>query len=328
MTRAGQQLTPQAQADRDSFEAGFKDRGCTCFRNPPCGYCTDPGNPRNQEEHDACWEPEGLRDTIEALNTLNSWVRSSSGKRHGVTKAIYFFKNTAIKHAYQAGMIEATRKVKVLVKCRDCSGSGRYEDWSGHKFDHCRACSSTGTAELRFIESTICGHHWHTPWLKWPIASIRPDSAEPWHATDWKPNQPGRDMPLDDAVRLINQVEEYFTERPTRWSGEFGLCDDYNYRLDLGRVPALCQFCGDDDVREHGYHCSRGLIEWSAKVCHHCKAALGDTAVFDLMPVPLNLITPEIRRWILRHARECPGKDDRVQNLLSTLKPLTTLNHH
>lgn len=48
-------LTAAAQADRDDFEA---DRGCcSCHVSPPCGYCTHPGNPANQEENEECWEP-------------------------------------------------------------------------------------------------------------------------------------------------------------------------------------------------------------------------------------------------------------------------------
>ena len=33
-------LTPEAQAERDDFDAEVADRGCTCFISPPCGYCT------------------------------------------------------------------------------------------------------------------------------------------------------------------------------------------------------------------------------------------------------------------------------------------------
>ena len=55
--RAGMILTPEAEADRDDFEREYSDRGCTCFISPPCGYCTHPGNPINQEECDDCWMP-------------------------------------------------------------------------------------------------------------------------------------------------------------------------------------------------------------------------------------------------------------------------------
>lgn len=45
-------LTPEAQADRDDFDA--EDGCCSCHISPPCGYCTHPGNPLNQED-DSCW---------------------------------------------------------------------------------------------------------------------------------------------------------------------------------------------------------------------------------------------------------------------------------
>lgn len=33
------------------------DEGCTChLGHPPCGYCTHPGNPENQEEDPDAWE--------------------------------------------------------------------------------------------------------------------------------------------------------------------------------------------------------------------------------------------------------------------------------
>ncbi len=49
-------LTEEAQADRDDFEAKYGSGNCSCHIRPPCGSCTHPGNPRNQEEDDSCWE--------------------------------------------------------------------------------------------------------------------------------------------------------------------------------------------------------------------------------------------------------------------------------
>ncbi len=50
-------LTDEAQQDRDMFEVNYEDRGCTCFISPPCGWCTHPGYPHNQETDD-CWTTE------------------------------------------------------------------------------------------------------------------------------------------------------------------------------------------------------------------------------------------------------------------------------
>lgn len=52
-------LTPEARADRDDFEREVEERGCTCFISPPCGFCTHPGNPRNQEEDETAWMTAG-----------------------------------------------------------------------------------------------------------------------------------------------------------------------------------------------------------------------------------------------------------------------------
>lgn len=49
------ELTQAAQIDRDDFEAKYEDSGCSCHNNPPCSFCTHPGNPANQEEDENCW---------------------------------------------------------------------------------------------------------------------------------------------------------------------------------------------------------------------------------------------------------------------------------
>lgn len=51
-------LTDEAQDDRDQFDRTFGDSGCTCFISPPCGHCTHPGNPLNQEEDEFWVEDE------------------------------------------------------------------------------------------------------------------------------------------------------------------------------------------------------------------------------------------------------------------------------
>lgn len=55
MTR---RLTAEAQADRDDFKHHVREfGGCACFISAPCGHCTHPGNPHNQEEDD-CYVPK------------------------------------------------------------------------------------------------------------------------------------------------------------------------------------------------------------------------------------------------------------------------------
>lgn len=49
-------LTQRAQDDRDEFDIISISSCCSCHINPPCGYCTHPGNPHNQDEDIDCWE--------------------------------------------------------------------------------------------------------------------------------------------------------------------------------------------------------------------------------------------------------------------------------
>jgi hypothetical protein len=61
MSREGMKLTEWAQAERDEFKRDERDYGggCSCcLGGAPCWNCTHPGNPRNQNECDECWEPE------------------------------------------------------------------------------------------------------------------------------------------------------------------------------------------------------------------------------------------------------------------------------
>ena len=48
-------LTESAQQDRYDFE---RLDGCSCHLNPPCGWCTHPGNPLYQENDESCWIEE------------------------------------------------------------------------------------------------------------------------------------------------------------------------------------------------------------------------------------------------------------------------------
>lgn len=53
-------LTPEAEAEREDFEAKYGMLGnCSCHISPPCGSCIHPGNPRNQEEDETAWMAAG-----------------------------------------------------------------------------------------------------------------------------------------------------------------------------------------------------------------------------------------------------------------------------
>jgi hypothetical protein len=56
MSQQERELTEDAQAERDQFEREYGyDGNCSCHLSPPCGSCTHPGNPLNQDEDDSCW---------------------------------------------------------------------------------------------------------------------------------------------------------------------------------------------------------------------------------------------------------------------------------
>lgn len=66
MTRSNQVLTEEAQADREDFNS-MDYGGCSCCISPPCNFCLHPGNPRNQDEFDECWEFESIEGKLEDL---------------------------------------------------------------------------------------------------------------------------------------------------------------------------------------------------------------------------------------------------------------------
>ena len=61
-------LTPTAQEDADEFNANLSDSGCSCaVSNPPCGWCTHPGNPLNLEEDENAWQTPTIGHTLDVL---------------------------------------------------------------------------------------------------------------------------------------------------------------------------------------------------------------------------------------------------------------------
>lgn len=59
-SKAERVLTPEAEAEREDFEAKYGMLGnCSCHISPPCGSCIHPGNPRNQEEDETAWMAAG-----------------------------------------------------------------------------------------------------------------------------------------------------------------------------------------------------------------------------------------------------------------------------
>lgn len=154
-----------------------------------------------------------------ALDRLNSWLRSdkpfSCRARSELKAVIYWTKTHAILETskrYHIGM----RRVMVKTRCRRCSGTGQwysFYDFAGEYPEPCRGCRATGTATLKFIETTLGPIRWHTPAERWYMSSLDDyipfpsfyggyDSDEHYElAEGWEPNKPGRPMALEDALR-------------------------------------------------------------------------------------------------------------------------------
>ena len=53
-------LTPEAEAEREDFEAEYGLEGnCSCHLSAPCASCMHPGNPLQQDEDESCWMAAG-----------------------------------------------------------------------------------------------------------------------------------------------------------------------------------------------------------------------------------------------------------------------------
>lgn len=148
-----------------------------------------------------------------ALDRLNSWLRSEEpfpARLIGTLKpVIYWTKTQAILEVSKRWHI-GMRRVMVKKECRSCNGTGTYIRWDDARFP-CRNCEATGTATLKFIETTIGPIRWHTPSEKWfgssldvyvPFASFHHDGEAFYEMADgWQPLQKGRPLSLAEVHR-------------------------------------------------------------------------------------------------------------------------------
>ncbi|MEW6735019.1 MAG: hypothetical protein AB1489_27255 [Acidobacteriota bacterium] len=253
-----------------------------------------------------------LSQAILAVDKLNSWVRSRSYKGHydrGPKDAVYWLKRCALIAAHKAQLPWSNCLIDVVVKCRDCSGTGRYYHWDwDEEFDHCYRCSNTGQARLTFVETQIdCGNIicWHTPRYKFPIYGV--ELANKYEESNWQPNTPGKDLSPDEAAKNLNIAESYFTNRPgieiTRWGQEY---DVFNYNLYIGKTDSRrCSLCGAM-AEERAYMVRRDRIIWEDYACDKCNQKYREkgrsTDIFEVFPVPAYLIEhPDIQDWINRN---------------------------
>lgn len=194
------------------------------------------------------WQP------LLALDRLNSWLRAGDDwrcdARSSLKRVIYWTKTHAILNASKQIEI-GMRRVMVKKPCRKCDGTGIWVpwDWSPSGGDYskrdggeaCRGCNATGTATLRFIETVIGSIKWHTPAEKWYMSSLDvyvpfksyygEGDADSYYelATDWEPNQKGRDMPAADAERDMLAVLK-------QWPHEVCFSLDYHHHAQSERT--------------------------------------------------------------------------------------------
>lgn len=272
---------------------------------------------------------------VEAIDRLNSWVRSVS---HGAwywsnspRMAIYDAKHAIIEQAIRNGLC-ICEAIRLMVHCRDCGGSGKYSSY-GRQYDHCWRCSSTGKQTLEFVVTTIEGFRWHTPRDKswrfklpenfWQFSTL---------AMDWAPNQKGRDLELWEVAECLNVMEEARGAGRIPMPGKhsvyesgdyYGESDHSNYKLYLGDGPPTCEFCGVPGGRGDSngtYHCvGRQFVSWSAYACNSCSAQFATSSqwsdgassyvpsggngrsIFDEFKVPVDKLRhPEIEKWLAR----------------------------
>lgn len=246
-----------------------------------------------------------MPDFISAMERLNSWIRSSSGKR-GLAphRAIYYLKREVIEWAHR-NLTVHHHNVRVVMPCRGCEGTGRYIDSWGNRFNHHWECGSLGRQRLEFVQTSIQnGPTWHSPWNTFYISGFRgPDWQLAIADQSWRPNQPGIDMTPDEVARDLNLLETTFTKRPgdyyTDWGGPW---NHFRYSLYIGNTGEpvrRCSFCGIQlSDRACGFGVNRDGLEWTDYACDPCQKKVGGgLAVFGAFPVPAQLVTPAIQAW-------------------------------
>lgn len=272
---------------------------------------------------------------IAAISRLNMHARSR-GVFFGAERwAIYAYKTLAALILALDG-VATLRFVRWQGKCVHCD-NGRFHhwEWEDGRTVACRDCRGTGTRTLEFTETTLPGGHvWHHPWqgrvtpgrdialavhgLTWVDGvAHRTDDGTVLQWCDpgeWHPLLPAAPLPLAGLVPLLNEVEDWVEVAPippgTPWLREAAqrylrqrkhrgvLGDpDHGYRLDLGRAPGGCVFCGATDIAIR-YGRISPLFHWSLPVC-----AVHRGQPHPTDPPPESLITPDIRRWLARHER-------------------------
>jgi len=184
---------------------------------------------------------------ILALDRLNSWVRSTSrfGLQGTLKRTIYWTKTHAILDISKIYSIKM-RRVMVKTECRKCDGTGVFVHWYDWDYGHgreggepCLGCRATGTATLKFVETFIGPIRWHTPQREWYSSSLDVYVPFPCHygqrnddgyeLTEWKPNQPGREMTNEEVIRDMLIIFR-------RWPHDVAFILDHYYDAQIERM--------------------------------------------------------------------------------------------
>jgi len=104
------ELTEQAQDDRDDFE-DIENDGCTCHcGNPPCSWCTHPGNPHNQED-DFNYKP--TKETSDMKKVISDVYEKT---QDALLVERYF--SSQIIDTFIGGLTVVTHKVAILKEAK------------------------------------------------------------------------------------------------------------------------------------------------------------------------------------------------------------------
>ena len=260
---------------------------------------------------------KGIENLIKArfiaIDHLNSWVRTTSGceAMNSPRRRIYEAKGLALLDATR--LLNAEHfALTVPVKCRDCGGSGRYDD--GYRaFPHCWRCNSSGTVRLEFVESRIPGIAvWHTPK---EYAYRLPITGEmSFASTEWDVNRSGKDLEPEDAAGYLLTIDEAW---PPRYAGRHEQCYDRcdctdRYSLYVGCWDRWCAHCRTGEPK-YRFHKRVGRVECTLMACEACYAVKKGLSLFDAC-IPLEMYrSPNIMAWINKNSALSDGKASEVR---------------
>lgn len=252
---------------------------------------------------------EEIIAVLPQLDAMNSFVRSDAHREswtNGLTKVVYHYKREALREltSMQAA---SHRLISIIVKCRDCGGSGRYTDGNGYTHDHCWDCANKGRVKLRFIESTLPGPiTWHSPERdSWSFTRLSTAEMTEHAVADWTVHQKGNDLTPAQVAANMNAIEAVFTNRPRDAYNYQERSLHHTYTIYVGCSESdVCLICGGPSDRKYRGHLVRtGRLHWHGTACKKCDEQAHGAEIFETLSrlMPAEFLTPEVRAWAERH---------------------------